>query len=478
MSRSIYIAGDWIKPGGKKQKDVINPATGALIRQVDYGGKWEAELAVAAAFAALGEWRRRPVYDRAEFLKRLAAAIREERAALAKTLTEEVGKTLPEALGEIGAAADQFEWYAEEVKRSAGDVIPGRLENRRHLTIRHPMGPVAAISPWNFPVLLSSRKMAPALAAGCPVVNRPASQAPLTLIRIFEIMDALGFPPGVVNLVVGDPAECSAVFIEDPRIRKISFTGSLEVGRRLYRDCAARMKKISLELGGHSPFIVLPDISPEKAAEAAVFAKFRNMGQVCISASRFFIQRSRQKEFEENVVARVKRLRLGNGLDAATDVGPLFEKKRVEACLRLVDDIREKGGQILWGGKQPAGSAFVNGFFFEPTVATGITKEMRILQEEPFSPILPIIGYETVEEAISMANDTPYGLAAYAMTNDLKWTIRLAEELEAGIIGINDCSPAAAQCPFGGMKMSGVGREGWKQGLEAYYETKYVSLGI
>jgi len=478
MSKSLYINGEWVSPRTASTIDIINPATGENLAQIDYGDAPEALNAIQAAADSYALWSGRTVYERAGLLRQLADRIRNEMDSLAKTLTSEMGKTFAESRGEIAAAADQFEWYAEEVKRSAGDVIPNRLGSRRHLTIRHPVGPVAAISPWNFPVLLSSRKLAPALAAGCTVINRPASQAPLTVIRIFELIHETGFPRGVANLLVGRPGVCSEQFIADDRIKKISFTGSLEVGRALYVACAARMKKISLELGGHSPFIVLPDVDLDEAAETAVFAKYRNMGQVCISASRFYIPREKQQAFEEKVVERVSRLRIGNGLDAEIEVGPLFEKRRVAESLRLVQDIRQKGGRILIGGKQPQGRAYENGFFFEPTVASGITGDMLILQEEPFSPILPIIAYDTLEEVIAMANDTPYGLAAYAMTNNLKWTALLAEKLEAGIIGINDVSPAAAQCPFGGMKMSGLGREGWKQGLEGYYETKYVSLGI
>ncbi len=478
MSKSTYINGKWEESASGLSREVINPATGEVIAEVGYGGAAEATSAVAAAYDAFPAWKSLTVYKRAGYLSGIAAVIRENLEELSKILTSEVGKTLPEAMGEMNAAADQFEWYAEEVKRSAGDVIPNRLDDKRHMTIRHPVGPVAAISPWNFPILLSSRKIAPALAAGCTVINRPASQAPLTMIRVVELTEALDLPPGVLNLVVGHPGECSDVFIGDERIKKISFTGSLDVGRSLAVECTKRMKKISLELGGHSPFLFLPDVPVEEAAEAAVFAKYRNMGQVCISASRFFVHNSMKKAFEEEVVKRVSILRIGNGLAPESDVGPLFEEKRVQDSLNFVEDIRQKGGKILWGGKKPEGQKYEKGYFFEPTVVTDITDDMAILQEEPFSPIMPIIGYDAIDEAIAMANNTPYGLAAYVKTNNLKWTIECAEKLEAGIIGINDCSPAAAQCPFGGMKKSGTGREGWKQGLESYYETKYISIGF
>jgi len=478
MQKAIFIDGLWVEPRSGQTRRIINPATAETISEIGYGGRDEALAAAAAAHAAFEPWRQKTVYERAALLRMLADAIRSRQDDLAHILTMEVGKPLAESAGEIGAAADQFEWYAEEVKRSAGDVIPPRLANRRHLTIRHPVGPVAAITPWNFPVMLATRKMAPAMAAGCPVVVRPASQTPLALIEVFRLLETIGFEPGVANLVVGHPGECSQVFVEDDRIKKISFTGSLAVGRELYTACAERMKKITLELGGHSPFVILPDIPLDEAVECAVFAKYRNMGQVCISASRFYIPNAVKAEFEERVVAAVSKLKIGDGRDPDTSVGPLFEEKRVQASMELINDLKAKGGKVLYGGSPPEGEAYAKGYFFMPTVVTDISNDMKIMLEEPFAPIMPIIGYETVDEAIAMANDTPYGLAAYAMTRDLRFTVKLAEGLEAGIIGINDCAPSAAQCPFGGMKQSGVGREGWSQGLDAYYETKYVSIGI
>lgn len=478
MQKAIYINGLWVEPRSGETRRVVNPATSETISEVGYGGRDEALAAAAAAAAAFEPWRQKTVYERAALLRRLADAIRSRQEDLAHILTMEVGKPLAEASAEVGASADQFEWYSEEIKRSAGDVIPPRLGNRRHMTIRHPVGPVAAITPWNFPVMLAARKMAPAMAAGCPVVVRPASQPPLTLIEIFRLLETIGFDDGVANLVVGNPGECSQVFVEDERIKKISFTGSLAVGRELYTACAGRMKKITLELGGHSPFIILPDVPLDEAVECAVFAKYRNMGQVCISASRFYVPQAVKAAFEERVVTAVSKLKIGDGRDPDTDIGPLFEEKRVQATKQLINDLVAKGGKVLYGGSPPEGEAYAKGNFFMPTVVTDVTNDMKIMQEEPFAPIMPIIAYESVDDAIAMANDTPYGLAAYALTRDLRYTVKLAEELEAGIIGINDCAPSAAQCPFGGMKQSGVGREGWSQGLEAYFETKYISIGI
>ena len=478
LRESLYINGHWVAPAGGTTLKITNPATGDTVEEIGYGDAEDARNAVDAAHHAFAAWSAKTVYERAAILRRTADLIRENAEALAHTLTREVGKPLPESRGEIGAGADQFEWYAEEVKRSAGDVVPNRLADKRHLTIRHPVGPVAAIAPWNFPILLTARKIAPALAAGCTVIARPAGQACLTLIEVFRLLHDAGFPPGTANLVIASPGPCTQIFLDDPRVKKISFTGSLSVGRELYVECARRMKKISLELGGHSPFVVMPDISADEAADRAVFAKFRNMGQVCISASRFFVPNAIRADFEQKAAELASKLRMGNGLDADTDVGPLFQKSRVKQTERFVEDITSKGGRILCGGRRPEGDAYAGGNFFMPTVAADITPDMLIMNEEPFCPILPVIGYDNMDQALDMANDTPYGLAAYVATRRLDWAIAAAERIQAGIIGINDCSPAAAQCPFGGMKSSGVGREGWRQGLDAYYETKFVSIGL
>ncbi|MCG8633957.1 MAG: aldehyde dehydrogenase family protein, partial [Desulfobacterales bacterium] len=369
-----YINGRWIETDTRI--DIINPATGQPAGKAGYGGEAEALAAVEAADNAFDHWRSKTAYERAGLLKHLADAIRANLNDLAATLTLEVGKPLAESQGEVGAAADQFEWYAEEVKRSSGDVIPNRMDDKRHMTIRHPVGPVAAISPWNFPLLLSARKMAPALAAGCTVVCRPASQAPLALTAVFRLLDSAGFPKGAANLVIGSPSACSRVFLRDDRIKKISFTGSLDVGRELYMESARQMKKISLELGGHSPFIVMPDADVREAAETAVISKFRNMGQVCISPSRFFVHHSVKEEFQALAAEIASGMKIGNGLDPFTQLGPLFDQRRMDATEAFVADIREKGGTILCGGRPPEGDEFDRGFFFEPTVATGITPEM------------------------------------------------------------------------------------------------------
>ncbi len=340
------------------------------------------------------------------------------------------------------------------------------------------MGVCATIAPWNFPVLLQARKIAPALAAGCTVVARPASQTPLSTMELFRCLVDAGVPAGVVNLVTGPPDETTPVFMENPAVRKISFTGSTEVGKQLMRQAANQMKRLSLELGGHAPVIVFPDVDVEAAAKATTIGKFRNMGQVCISPTRIYVHEKIRRDFTDAAVEVSRSLKVGNPLDPETQVGPLFEERNVRKTMEFVQDATSKGARVLTGGRKPEGESYRRGYFYEPTVLTDIRPEMRLTCEETFGPIMPLMRFDTVEEALRAANDTNYGLAAYVLTNDLRIAIRMAEGLEYGIIGINDTVPATAQCPFGGMKESGVGREGAHEGLEAYLETKYISIGM
>jgi succinate-semialdehyde dehydrogenase/glutarate-semialdehyde dehydrogenase len=391
-------------------------------------------------------------------------------------MTMEQGKPVVEARAEVMHSADTFEWFAEEGKRAYGQVIPNSVPGKRHITLKHPVGVVAAISPWNFPITLAIRKLAPALAVGCTVVSRPASQTPRSLIVIFECLIEAGLPAGVANLVIGPGQEMADEFMQNRICRKISFTGSTEVGKQLIRASADQVKRISMELGGHAPFIVFPDSDPEVSAKLAVAGKFRNNGQVCISPSRFFVHKDIQKKFTEAAVEFAKALKMGNGLDAGIEVGPMFEKKALSHTQGLIDDAKGKGGQVLTGGKKS--DKFEKGYFFEPTVISGLNPTCRILTEEPFAPVMPIIEFDKIDDVIAAANNTPYGLAAYVFTNDLSTSLKMAEGLEAGIIGINDPVPATPQCPFGGMKESGLGRELAQEGMESYLETKYVSIKL
>ncbi len=474
--RRMYVNGQWCAASDGRTLGVINPATEEVIADVAYGNREDARRALEAAHRAMPAWMKLTAWDRAKILRKTADLMRERADSIARTLTMEQGKPLLEARGEVLHSADTFEWFGEEGKRAYGQVIPNSAQGKRHLTIKHPVGVVAAISPWNFPVTLQARKIAPALASGCTIVSRPASQTPLCLIQVFECLVDAGVPPGVANLVIGPAQEMADEFLENPICRKISFTGSTEVGKQLMRNAADQMKRLSLELGGHAPFIVFPDADPEVGAKIAVQGKFRNNGQVCIAPSRFYVHKDVEKKFTEAAVAFAKSLKMGNGLDAGIEVGPMFEKKALQSTQELVDDAKSKGAKILTGGKKS--DRFDRGYFFEPTVLSGLTPNVKMLVEEPFAPVMPVLDFSKLDDVIAAANNTRYGLAAYVFTNDLTVALKMAEGIEAGIIGINDPVPATPQCPFGGMKESGLGRELGHEGLEAYLETKYVSIRL
>lgn len=474
--RKMYIDGKWCDADDGRTYGVVNPATEEVMANIAYGGRKETRRALEAAHRAMPGWMKLTPFDRAKVLRKTADLMRERADAIARTLTTEQGKPLAEAKAEILHSADTFEWFAEEGKRAYGQVIPNSVPGKRHVTVKHPVGVVAAISPWNFPITLQSRKIAPALAAGCTIVSRPASQTPLSLVEVFECLIEAGLPAGVANLVMGPAQDMADEFLENPICRKISFTGSTEVGKQLMRGAADQLKRISLELGGHAPFIVFPDADPEVGAKIAVTGKFRNNGQVCIAPSRFFVHKDVQKKFTEAAVEFSRGLKLGNGLDAGVEIGPMFEKKALDQTLAMVEDARKCGAQVLTGGKRS--EQFDKGYFFEPTVLTNLSPSARIMTDEPFAPIMPLLDFSKLDDVIAAANNTKYGLAAYVFTNDLTVAWKMAEGIEAGIIGINDPVPATPQCPFGGMKESGMGRELAHEGLEAYLETKYVSFKL
>src|SRR6267142_335816 len=474
--KKMYIDGQWCAAADGKTVGVINPATEEVIVEMALGSRADVKRAIEAAAKALPGWMKQTAYDRAKVLKKTADLMRERADAIARTLTLEQGKPLAESKAEVLHSADTFEWFGEEGKRAYGQVIPNSAPGKRHITLKHPVGVVAAISPWNFPITLQSRKIAPALAAGCTVVSKPASQTPLSLVQVFECMIEAGLPAGVANLVMGPAQEIADEFLENPVCRKISFTGSTEVGKQLMRAAADQLKRISLELGGHAPFIVFPDADPEVGAKIAVMGKFRNNGQVCIAPSRFFVHKDVQKKFTEAAVEFARNLKLGNGLDAGVEVGPMFEQRGMDQTIDLVEDARKRGAKVLTGGKRS--ERFDRGYFFEPTVLSNLSADAKMLTEEPFAPVMPLLDFSKIEDVIRAANNTRYGLAAYVFTNDLTVAWRMAEGLEAGIIGINDPVPATPQCPFGGMKESGLGRELGHEGLEAYLETKYVSFKL
>lgn len=476
METSMFVDGRWIGATGNRTIPVINPATEEKVADVAWGGRDETRRAIDAAARAMPAWSKLTAYDRAKVLKKTADLMRERADAIARTMTLEQGKPLAESKGEVLHSADTFEWFAEEGKRAYGQVIPNSVAGKRHLVIKHPVGVVAAISPWNFPITLQARKLAPALAAGCTVVSKPAHQTPLCLIQVFQCLEEAGLPAGVANLVITPPEEFSDEVFAHPAIRKLSFTGSTAVGKSLMKRAADRVVRLSLELGGHAPFIVMPDADPETVAKAAVVGKFRNNGQVCIAPSRFYVHKSLEKNFTEVAVETAKALKVGNGLEAGIEVGPMIEKPRLAATTALIDDARSRGAIVLTGGERS--SRFDRGWFFEPTVIRGLHPDSRILIDEPFAPVMPLLSFDRLDDVIAAANNTRYGLAAFAFTNDLNAMWKLAEGLEAGIIGINDPVPATPQCPFGGMKESGLGRELAHEGLDACLETKFIALKV
>jgi succinate-semialdehyde dehydrogenase / glutarate-semialdehyde dehydrogenase len=476
LKTRMYIDGAWCDAQDGRTLSVINPADESVIAEVAYGGRADAERAIEAAARAFPSWRAVSVYERAKVLKKTAELLRERADRIAKTMTMEQGKPLAEARTEVLHSADTFEWFAEEGKRAYGRIIPAWNVAKRHYAIKHPVGVVGSITPWNFPAALPSRKIAPALAVGCTVVSRPADQTPLTLIQMFECLEEAGLPPGVANLVLAEPVPFADALFEHPAVRKISFTGSTRVGKELIRRSADQVKRLSLELGGHAPLIVFPDADVQQVAQAAVIGKFRNNGQVCIAPSRFYVHEKIAGDFTEAAVELARGLKVGNGLEPGVQVGPMIEARALDKTSSLIEDARAKGGKILTGGGKS--TRFDKGYWFEPTVIREVNGSMKLMTEEPFAPVMPLLDFSKLDDVIAAANDTPYGLAAYVFTNDLTVATRMAEGLEAGIIGLNDPVPATPQCPFGGMKESGLGRELGTEGLDAYLETKYVSVGL
>ncbi|MFL5331173.1 MAG: NAD-dependent succinate-semialdehyde dehydrogenase [Gemmataceae bacterium] len=476
LETRLFINGQWLPAASGAMIKVTNPATEEAVASVALAGRDDIRRAFDAAAGAFPAWSKTTAYQRASVLKKTADLMRQRADIIARTMTQEQGKPVVEARAEVLHSADTFEWFAEEGKRAYGQVIPNSVAQKRHLTIKHPVGVVAAISPWNFPITLQSRKLAPALAAGCTVVSKPAHQTPLSLIQTFQCLQDAGLPPGVGNCVVAKAEDFSDEFFAHPAVRKLSFTGSTAVGKMLMKRAADRMIRVSLELGGHAPFIVLPDADPEAVAKAAVVGKFRNNGQVCISPSRFFVHSDLRKKFTEAAVEATKALKLGNGLESGVEIGPMIDESRLTATTTIVDDAKSKGARVLTGGRRSA--HFRKGFFFEPTVLADVRDDATLLTDEPFAPVMPVLDFQKLDEVIERANATRYGLAAYAFTNDLTAMWKLAEGLEAGIIGINDPVPSTPQCPFGGMKESGLGRELGHEGLEAYLETKFIALKL
>jgi succinate-semialdehyde dehydrogenase / glutarate-semialdehyde dehydrogenase len=473
----IFINNAWHSAASGKTFAVTNPATGAHLADVPDAGGSETLAAIDAAAAALPAWAATPAPARAELMRKAAALMVEQRERLATIMTLEQGKPLTEARGEIVYAASFLNWFAGEAERAYGQIVPASAPNKRILVLRQPVGVVALITPWNFPAAMLTRKLAPALAAGCTAICKPAEQTPLSALELGRIFIEAGFPPGVVNIVPSaDPIPFSDTIFADDRVRKVSFTGSTEVGKLLIRNSAATVKRLSLELGGNAPFIVFDDADIPAAVRGAVASKFRNTGQTCICANRIFVQQGIYEQFADAFTAEVAKLKVGNGLLPNTLIGPLIDMQARHKVERHVADAQSGGARLLLGGAPLADNP--SGTFWQPTVLANASAAMLIAQEETFGPVAPLIPFTDEAQVIAEANDTPYGLAAYFFTRDVSRVLRVAEALEYGIIGANDALPSTAQAPFGGVKHSGLGREGGSVGIDEYLEVKYLSLGL
>ncbi len=471
----MYIDGSWVGEEQGSFTKVTNPATGMVIGAIPTGGTTEAKQAVDAAHRAFKTWSKKTAEERSHLLMKWHRLIDENKEELAKLMTLEQGKPLKEALGEMAYANGFISWYAEEGKRIYGETIPASQPNKRILVRKEPVGVVAAITPWNFPAAMITRKVAPALAAGCTTVIKPATQTPLTALKLAELAHEAGIPKGVLNVVTGKSSEIGEAWLKDPRVTKITFTGSTEVGKTLMRNAAENVKKVSLELGGNAPFIVMDDANLQKAAVGLVQSKFRNAGQTCICTNRIYVHEKVAEEFTVLFKKELEKLKVGNGLDEGIDIGPLIDRDALEKVKMLVDDATKNGGKVVFSGEQPTE---LEGFYYAPTILSGITDDMACMKEEIFGPIAPISTFKTEEEVIERANNSVYGLAAYVYTENLSRSFRITEALEYGIIGLNDALPSAVQVPFGGYKESGLGREGGHFGIEEFLEVKYISIGL
>ncbi len=468
-----FIDGGWSPADAGGTLAVNNPATAGELGLIPNMGAAETRRAIAAASAALPAWSARTAKDRATLLRRWFELMLAHQEDLAVLMTAEQGKPLAESKGEILYAASFIEWFAEEAKRLYGDVIPGHQADKRILVLRQPIGVVAAITPWNFPAAMITRKAAPALAAGCTMVCKPATQTPYSALALAELSQRAGIPNGVFNVITGSAAAIGGEMTSNPAVRKLTFTGSTEIGKKLMAQCAATVKKISLELGGNAPFIVFEDADLDAAVQGAIASKYRNTGQTCVCANRLLVQAGVYDEFARKLTDAVGKLRVGDGLAGVTDQGPLIDAKAVAKIEEHISDAVAKGASIKLGGKRHA----LGGTFFEPTILTQVTPAMLVAREETFGPVAPLFKFQTEAEAIAMANDTEFGLAAYVYTRDLARSWRVSEAIEYGIVGLNTGIISTEVAPFGGVKESGIGREGSKYGILDYTEIKYVCVG-
>jgi succinate-semialdehyde dehydrogenase/glutarate-semialdehyde dehydrogenase len=473
LTSQAFINGDWVNADSGETLQVINPATGDTIARVAKCGTAETKRMIEAAALAQKSWALIPAKERAALLRRWYMLIMDNQEDLAHILTAEQGKPLAEARGEIAYGANYIEWFGEESKRVYGDIIPQPSNDKRIMVIKQPVGVVACITPWNFPNAMLTRKIAPAIAAGCAVVCKPANATPLSALALMVLAERAGFPPGLVNIVTGRTAEIGAEITGHPLVRKVTFTGSTPVGKQLMAECAATVKRTSMELGGNAPFIVFDDANIDAAVQGAIISKYRNAGQTCVCSNRILVHEAVADQFTRKFTAAVKALVVGNGVQDDVVVGPLIDEKAATSVCDFIQDALSKGAiAITGGGRSSLGSCFI-----EPTILTNVTRDMRVFSEEIFGPVAPIFTFESEEQAIEMANDTEFGLAAYFYSRDIGRVYRVAERLEYGFVGINEGIISNEMAPFGGVKESGSGREGSKYGMDDYLDIKYMCIG-
>ena len=471
-----FIDGKWQQSKNKETYEVINPATEEILGNASKASREDVDNALKSAEKGLEIWKNTSPWERSSIIRKIADKMREKRDTLAKWMTLEVGKPFKEAQGEVNGSADIFEWNAEETKRIFGQTVESRFADTRVHVYYQPVGVVAALTPWNFPLVLSSRKISTALAAGCSVIVKPDVITPGTVMELVDICRECGVPPGVVNLLSGDPPSIAQQLISSDIIKKISITGSTRVGKLILKQAADKVQRVTMELSGHSPFIVFDDANIEKATDMAITAKFRNNGQVCISPNRFYIQESKKDEFVNLFVEKTKKLKIGDGMDPNVQLGPLTTKKRLNEIEELVETTKKEGAKVLMGGKRPAG--FNKGFYYEPTVFDNVKDDFTIMKVEPFGPLVPMLSFKSFDEIIERANNNDLGLSSYICTNSMEKANRASELMETGTVAVNTPLVAIAEAPFGGIKQTGYGREGGSMAIKDYLNVKYTHLGI
>jgi len=471
-----FIDGKWQQSSSKETYDVINPATEEVIGKASKASVVDVDKALKSAEKGFQLWKKFTPWERATIIRKIADKIRKKNNELAKWMTIETGKPLAEGLAEVNGSADIFEWNAEETKRIYGQTVQSRFQDTRVIISYEPVGVVAALSPWNFPLILAARKISTALAAGCSVICKPDVITPGTVMELVDIISQCGVPPGVVNLLSGDPASIASQLISSDIIKKISLTGSTRVGKIILKQAAEKIQRVTMELSGHAPFIVHEDANIEKATDMAMAAKYRNNGQVCISPSRFYIHESQKEKFTKIFVEKTLKLKIGNGLDKDVQLGPITTKKRLEEIEKLVETTKKEGAKILCGGKRP--SEFNKGYFYEPTIFDNVKENFTIMTEEPFGPLTPLLTFKNFNDVIEKANNQVAGLAAYVCTSSLELANKTSEELQTGMVAVNTPFISNAETPFGGIKQSGYGREGGSVGIKDYLNIKYSHIGL